>query len=111
MRSPVTMPSRSQVATSRCVASNTSARSMLIDVEEPAVVDLLTGDAPIGDAVGLIAEQHVEQVEAARVSRGAIDQIDVVVDESTHGARALEQRGQALPADVAMTLARGQPFG
>ena len=53
----------------------------VIDVEEPAVVDLLSGHAPVGQPVRLVHEQVVEQIEAAGVARRAIESSDVVLDE------------------------------
>ena len=40
----------------------------LVDVEEPPVVDLLAGHAPVRHAIGLLAEQPVEQVEGGRIA-------------------------------------------
>ena len=40
-------------------------RSQGVDVEEPAIVDLVPGHAPVGQAIGLGAKQGVEGVEAA----------------------------------------------
>ena len=40
----------------------------IVDVEEAAVIDLLGRDAPVAEAVGLIGEERLEAVEAARVA-------------------------------------------
>ena len=43
----------------------------VVDVEEPAVVDLVGGDAPVRQAEALAREQVVERVELAGVAGGA----------------------------------------
>ena len=45
----------------------------VVDVEEPAVVDLVGGHPPVGQAVALVLEQVVQQVEAPRVARLAVE--------------------------------------
>ena len=41
-------------------------RGQVVDVEEATVVDLLGGDAPEAQAVGLIGQQRLQPIEAAR---------------------------------------------
>src|SRR5438067_7401853 len=48
-------------------------RREIVHVEETPIVDLLCGDAPESEPIGLIVEERVERVEAARVARCAID--------------------------------------
>ncbi len=53
----------------------------LVDVEEPAIVDLLRGDPPIGQPVDLVLQQLVQRVEAPGVSLGPPERRDVLVEE------------------------------
>ena len=74
MRRPVTLPARSsskrlgvhQLQHRRLLDAD---RRQVVDVEEAPVVDLLGGDAPEAQAVGLVAQQRLERVEAARIAR------------------------------------------
>jgi len=47
-------------------------RGQIVLVEETAVVDLVGGDAPVGQAVGLRLDQRVQRVEALVVARRAV---------------------------------------
>src|SRR5512143_2565890 len=51
-----------------------------VDVEEAAVVDLLSRHAPVRQAIGLRVEEAVEQIEASRVSRSAVEEGDVLIE-------------------------------
>ena len=48
-------------------------RGEIVHVEETAVVDLLRGHAPEGEAIGLIVEQQIERIETSRLARRAVD--------------------------------------
>ena len=48
-------------------------RREVIDVEEPAVVDLVDRDAPVRQPVGLGVEQRIERVEAVRIAGCAVE--------------------------------------
>ena len=48
-------------------------RGQRVDIEEPAIVDLVAGHAPVGQPIGLGREQRVERVEAAGVSRCSVE--------------------------------------
>ena len=67
----------------------------VVDVEEAAVVDLVGRDPPVGQAIALMLEQVVQQVEAVRVAGLAVEQRDVSLDEL---ACALAARPRAPPA-------------
>ena len=45
----------------------------LVDVEEAPVIDLLIADLPVSDAVRLLRQNPVEQIEAARILPVAVD--------------------------------------
>src|SRR5690349_10619096 len=56
-------------------------RRQLVDVEEPSIVDLVGGDAPVGQSVCLVLQEFVEQVEAAGIAGHSIDQLQVFLQE------------------------------
>ena len=66
-----------------------------VDVEEPPVVDLLAGDAPVREAVGLRVEEPVEEVEAARLACAAVEDRDVSVDVRADRGARLHERAEA----------------
>src|SRR5207248_3944320 len=77
------------------------------DVKEPAIVELLAGRAPEGQAVVLALEESVEAI-----GRG-VDAIDLGVDGPGHGL-ALGRQGPKSRAQhllVTMTLSHALPIG
>ena len=62
-----------------------------IDIEESAIVDLLGSDAPMGDAIDLIAKKRVQQIETARVASCAVESIHIGVNERPDCAAVLIQ--------------------
>ena len=48
----------------------------IVGVEEPPVVDVIGGDPPVGQAIGLRFDKFVKLVEAGRVVRSTIDRIN-----------------------------------
>jgi len=58
-------------------------RRQLVDVEEAPIVDFLSGYPPVRKAIGLVVEQRVEGVEAARIPRNAIQAPDDTFDVRT----------------------------
>ena len=56
----------------------------LVDVEEASVVDLVGGDAPEAQAVGLVADELFEQVEALGPALHAVDAPERVEDGGAH---------------------------
>ena len=74
MRKPVTAPVRDQfeeklVRRLENLRHFHPDRGQVVDVEEAPVVDLLRGHPPEGEPIGLLVEQRVKRVEAARVAR------------------------------------------
>ena len=55
-----------------------------VDVEKPSIVDFIRGHAPVRKTIDLFVEQAVEQIEAARVVRQAVEQRDRPVDRCAH---------------------------
>ena len=53
----------------------------MVDVEEPSIVDLVTGHPPVGETVGLLGEQGVEHVEAGGLPGCSVEGPDIVLDE------------------------------
>ena len=53
----------------------------LVDVEKAPVIDLIGGDAPVGQPVNLFIEQFFQQIEASRLTRPAIELCHGFVDE------------------------------
>ncbi len=51
-----------------------------VDVEEPAIVDLLRGHAPVGKAENLFAKQAVEKIKAPGISLVPVQEPDVLGD-------------------------------
>lgn len=56
-----------------------------VDVEKAAVVDLVGGGPPVGEAVDLLAQDSVQQVEAAGIPLLAIEDPDILIDERLDG--------------------------
>ncbi len=98
MRRQSALPCARNASARRCVAPNTSSRSArkrckVVDVEEAAVVDVVGRDPPEREPVGLPADQRVEDIEAARIARIAVDGRHVLLDE----ARGVRHGGAQLP--------------
>ena len=63
----------------------------LCNIKESAVVDFLRGDAPEGEAVGLLFEELVEGLEACRVFNAAPEGRDAAVYRRPDAGADLEQ--------------------
>ena len=83
----------------------------VVDVEEAAVVDLLGGDAPEAQAVGLIGEQRLQAVEAARVPLVAVDRREAALQRVAHGGAARHQRVEAPLDDLLLAHALAHLLG
>ena len=74
----------------------------VIDIEEAAVIDLLTGHAPVGQAIHLQFEQQMQQIEAAWVIGSAVDVSQRACCQFLYCWRLLKKRlplrAQFLPA-------------
>ena len=66
-------------------------RGQLVDVEEPPVVDLFRGDAPVGQAIRLRRQQIVEPIEAARMVPLAVERLHRPLDVRQHRGRVGRQ--------------------
>ena len=66
----------------------------LVDVEEPPVVDLLAGHAPVRHAIGLLASRPSSRSKLGGSPAAAVEAAHVVLDELPHGRRLVEQRGR-----------------
>jgi hypothetical protein len=69
----------------------------IVDVEEPAVVDLIERRPPVRQTIRLQFEQTVQPIEALGRARLPVDLGHRAVDVVSHLARAVRERGQALP--------------
>ena len=69
-----------------------------VDVEEAAVVDLFRRDAPVGEPIDLRREEPIEEVEAARLARLAVEDRDVLL-EVLADARVRRAEGRDAPLD------------
>ncbi len=65
-------------------------RGQLVDVEEAAVVDLVGGDAPVGQPVGLLLDQFVEQRRSW--SRSSAEPLNALTARSIASASAGKSR-------------------
>ena len=55
-------------------------RGQIVDVEETPVIDFLRRHPPESEPIGLIVQQRIERIEAARIARRAIDLRDGLLD-------------------------------
>ena len=85
-------------------------RRQVVDVEEPPVIDLVGGHPPVGQAVALPLHQVVEQVEAPRVARPALERGHVLLDEPPHRLALGGQRGQPSLDHLLLALALRDPL-
>ena len=97
MRRPSTLPAAARSSEKPCVASNTALvlhaqAGELVDVEEAAVVDLVGGDAPEREPVGLRSMQRVQLVLVG----GRVDDRERRADRGGHRRLLDGERGQAL---------------
>ena len=76
-----------------------------VDVEKPAVVDLLRRHPPEGKAVHLVAQQPVQEVEARRLSLGPVEDDHVLVDEGCHFGTLLAELPEAFLDDFLLAMA------
>ena len=79
-------------------------RRQLVDVEEAAVVDLLRGHAPVRHAVGLLLEEPVEGVEAARLAGPPVDALTLAASAPAHRPVADQRRQRRLISLLAAAL-------
>ncbi len=86
-------------------------RGELVHIEEPAVVDLFRRNAPVRETVGLVVQQPVEQVEAARIARDSVESLDAGIDEGRDPAAALGERREPPLDDLFFARTRGDRFG
>src|SRR5438093_190517 len=53
----------------------------LVDIEETSIVDFLSCNTPVGEAVDLVVEKSVQEHEAPRVAGSAVEEPHVLRDE------------------------------
>ena len=53
----------------------------LVDIEEASIVDFLSCNTPVGEAVDLVVEKSVQEIEAPRVAGSAVEEPHVLRDE------------------------------
>ena len=82
-------------------------RGQLVDVEKTPVVDLLRGDPPMREPIGLLGEQRVEPVEAPGIATGAVEQCDQPLDVPADGGRFAGQRSKAALDDLLLAFTLG----
>ena len=82
-------------------------RGQLVDVEEPAVVDLLGGDSPVRQSIGLRGEQRVQAVEAPRIVFHAIERGHRALNVREDGRRGRRQPREAALDDFFFAIAFG----
>src|SRR5262245_38005642 len=85
-------------------------RGELVDGKESPVVDLLSGDAPEGESMGLCFEQGVERVKAVRLTSYAVQAADRVVDRRYHNGRGLHELAQPSLGDELLPSPLDQPL-
>lgn len=88
-------------------------RRQLVDVEEVPVVDLVAGNAPVGEPVGLRADDGIERIDAGAIVRAAVQQRERGVDRVAERGVPLHQLRQRLRMDglVALALAARRGIG
>src|SRR5581483_4622257 len=71
-------------------------RSEAVDVEKPAVVDLIGRHPPIRKAISLPVQEGVEEIEAARIPFDSIIEDDVLIDKGPDLFRRMVELGETL---------------
>src|SRR6185312_367744 len=66
----------------------------IVDIEKPAVVNLVRGDSPETQAVGLIVEHFFQRVKTVRVAFGAIDDDQYFLQTCLDDVAVLDQGGE-----------------
>ena len=74
-------------------------RRQRVDVEEAPVVDVVARHVPVGQPPGLPGGQPVQQVEAGRVARGAVEALHAGGDPLRQPGVAADQAGQVALVD------------
>ena len=106
MRSPSILPCAHEFEDSRWVASKTASFSTRrarksIDVEEAPIVDVVGGDAPVGEPIGLRFQQLMQGIEAGRLvgvaARSAHSGFDGLRQRCVGGIHLRQARACALP--------------
>ena len=71
-------------------------RGQLVDVEKSAIVDLVGRDLPEAQPIGLVGEQTLQPIEAARLTLDAVEILQRVLDRIADvGALLVEVRDPA----------------
>ncbi len=78
-----------------------------VDVEEPPVVDLVEGRAPIGQAIRLHFQQLVQRIEAVGPAGFAVEYRDHRLDRIADSGRLRDQPRQTSARDFLLTLPDG----
>ena len=66
----------------------------LVDVKKPAVINFFSGHPPIGQSIGLMIHQVVEDIEGARSMLDAIEQPKVLQQELAKDRMFCNHRGE-----------------
>ena len=66
----------------------------LVDIEEAPIIDFLGRDTPVGEPIGLLIEQSIEIVEAARLASHAVEVRDARIDQRADAGAGGGQRGE-----------------
>ena len=82
-----------------------------IDIEESAIVDFLGGNAPMGNAIDLLPQKCIQQIEAARVALYPVEDGHIAVTELPDGAAVLIKVPQAPLDDLLFPVALRDPLG
>jgi hypothetical protein len=79
-------------------------RHQVRTIEKTPIVDLLPRDFPVGERIGLLGEQVIQQVEASRIAFLTVDDPDVLVEEGADRFVAAIQIPEALLQDLLVAV-------
>ncbi len=71
-----------------------------IDVEKPAIIDLVRGDSPVTEPIRLLIQESFEAVEAFRLPAAAVEVIQRSGQGFAHLAAGVQQHAQPPPRDI-----------
>ena len=80
-------------------------RSEIVDIEEATVIDVIGGNAPLGEAIRLGLDEFMQSVETTGIIGSAVNCCYVLSDEFLYVVRSRAQSGQTALLHFLFTVA------
>src|SRR5512147_2464251 len=85
-------------------------RTEIVDVEKPAVIDLIGSDLPERQPVNLLPQKLVEHIEAFGFARDPVEYVYIFCDESLHFGAVGAEISETPFDDFLFAIPLGHPF-